>query len=1177
MENNNNFNWRKRFQLLIFVFSFYVFNCIGQTNDNSFNIPDVIPKSPEVASLERYGEVNCSEYTGTPNISVPIHIVKTGSISVPIGATYNATGVRVAQEATWVGLGWDLSCVNAVLYHPNGSNDQCYNGTTIPTSDWCDMSNYIRKSSNYYGVSATFSFEDGTYGFGNFENPCACYDEHPAKICKAPIMGAIKEGIGQLDYFSVNCFGISANFYVDRSTGQAEIFGEDSKIAITTTLNSRGKIEGISIIDESGNIYVFDAREMFGQRYYNAWYLTSIVSPEGKYVRFTYKKYGSIEPIHPLSETYDSQYGMNKKIAHPFSSVNDVLFPLYLSEIETEKETVKFWTSQNRQDIEGSGAARLDSISVTDKFQTNYRKSVIFNYSYFQGSDIGGDYYVDENFTKANCYLSKRLKLNSLELVEGYSNAKKRYGFVYNESVDLPLKTSYAVDHWGFYNGCDNSTFLPVSIYSSGGALDFNGANKGANPQTCSAWTLKKIVYPTGGSTEFTFEPHSFSNTTIYSSTQSGPLTSYKQCASAMVYRGSSSVNSTFTLTSESKVKIKSAFIITPACDDETSSGRTMLLGPVGLSWSSTSPGFQSETKILPAGNYAIVASINTSCSSYDCNYEVSVWVETTTEGNTTISNSSIGGGLRIKKIKNCTSEGIASIKEYEYTTDDDSTSSGILMTPIDYTKKENYKIVCGDSNSANSGIEVRTTGTSTIYSSSTTPLKAIVGYSRVKIQNATSSGSNNGYVIKEFRNKEPYPIFDFLLCTDFCLDNGLLVSSTDYLSNGNYVYKETLDYEDYDDSKKNEQYVNFYMTDTYRGPSCQCTDAGTIRYNECAYVGRWKLYNYTFLRYKYLLSEKKTSEGTVTKIYTYKYNQQNYLPNRVATSTSSTENSKDELYVQEMSYPNDFVSEGNIYDSLNISNRINTLIESRKYKGNSLIDASFNLYSVVGSKIFLTDYYSIDLKCPISKSSFIGLTETGELKSNTQYQKKYSLTYDLTGNVISIDKADDIVVNYMWGYDNQYPVAKIENATLKECIYEEGWQNIANSGDLNLRTLPRGKYRIEFYGGPFDLAPTSQIHINDKVVTLEGDDKWYSIEKIISTISFGGIGNIPSSIKYIRIYPFDAQMTTYTYKPLIGISSETDTNGITTYYEYDDFGRLIRIRNNNGDIVKSYDYNISF
>ena len=50
--------------------------------------------------------------------------------------------------------------------------------------------------------------------------------------------------------------------------------------------------------------------------------------------------------------------------------------------------------------------------------------------------------------------------------------------------------------------------------------------------------------------------------------------------------------------------------------------------------------------------------------------------------------------------------------------------------------------------------------------------------------------------------------------------------------------------------------------------------------------------------------------------------------------------------------------------------------------------------------------------------------------------------------------------------------------------------------------------------------------------------------------------------------------MTTYTYNPLVGVTSVTDDNNLTMYYEYDDFGRLEYIKNDDGEILEKHEYN---
>ena len=45
--------------------------------------------------------------------------------------------------------------------------------------------------------------------------------------------------------------------------------------------------------------------------------------------------------------------------------------------------------------------------------------------------------------------------------------------------------------------------------------------------------------------------------------------------------------------------------------------------------------------------------------------------------------------------------------------------------------------------------------------------------------------------------------------------------------------------------------------------------------------------------------------------------------------------------------------------------------------------------------------------------------------------------------------------------------------------------------------------------------------------------------------------------------------ITTYTYKPLVGVTSITDPRGVKTTYNYNDFGRLQNIKDENGNIIE--------
>ena len=56
-------------------------------------------------------------------------------------------------------------------------------------------------------------------------------------------------------------------------------------------------------------------------------------------------------------------------------------------------------------------------------------------------------------------------------------------------------------------------------------------------------------------------------------------------------------------------------------------------------------------------------------------------------------------------------------------------------------------------------------------------------------------------------------------------------------------------------------------------------------------------------------------------------------------------------------------------------------------------------------------------------------------------------------------------------------------------------------------------------------------------------------------------------------VLPSGALLTTYTYDPLLGITSECNPLGDTIFYEYDSYGRLARTRNTNGEVIKEYEY----
>lgn len=114
--------------------------------------------------------------------------------------------------------------------------------------------------------------------------------------------------------------------------------------------------------------------------------------------------------------------------------------------------------------------------------------------------------------------------------------------------------------------------------------------------------------------------------------------------------------------------------------------------------------------------------------------------------------------------------------------------------------------------------------------------------------------------------------------------------------------------------------------------------------------------------------------------------------------------------------------------------------------------------------------------------------------------------------------------VSYLWGYNYSLPVAKIVNASFNE-VQTALAKQLLSVEDINL-------------------------------ISKEGDL------------------NLIAAMHQLRIDLPQAFITSYTYKPHIGITSETDPNGKITRYTYDSFGRLISIKDHEDKILKVINYN---
>lgn len=472
----------------------------------------IVPVSPNAASLGTYGLIPTDNYVGQARISIPIYEIDLDGKKFPIALSYHTDGTRVAQEATWIGLGWTLQAGGCVVRQVQGTDDfaarGCYNLTDAP---WLTNPRFEVTDQNLEKYMGYFKGD---------------YDAEP-------------------DMFYFNAGGHSGSMYFD-------VLKNNRQLNAVPTIQTQEKVVKMvyntsnktwTMTDLEGYVYSFSTKEItyyflntidFFQTditrshifpYYNepqivtAWMLDSVTSPNGGKITFSYKKESIFTPISTTEDvislskivngqlsSQSPQYFTNKfNYNYSYSKIEQWT----LSAITFEGGKVEFGTT-DREDIEsaetGKKVQKLSSIKVSDT-AGNLIKTTMLEYKYLLSGMAATTNGYDD-----------RLLLSKVYDVAG-SKKNNVYTMDYNMGK-LPPKRSLSVDAWGFYNGASPMTAslkISPSIYwsesikpSSKTSLFKEGMDRSFNEALCKIGTLRTITYPTGGTTTFEYEGHRF-------------------------------------------------------------------------------------------------------------------------------------------------------------------------------------------------------------------------------------------------------------------------------------------------------------------------------------------------------------------------------------------------------------------------------------------------------------------------------------------------------------------------------------------------------------------------------------------------------------------------------------------------------------------------------------------
>lgn len=1004
--------------------------CTAQSGDQDSwtQMPDFAAKSPEAAAFERYGNYNVNLSKGSVGISVPLYTLNAGDYSLPIALSYQPTGIKVNQDATWVGLGWSLTAgaqitldtrdtpdENVIPAMPSQQYVNDYLANT-PSTGYCD--NYMNTLKNNSWIKDVYHFSSPTAN-GKF------------------IIG-------------------------DAQTGDVKIYPPDAfKVEYSGNVHTRA----FKITDTQGNEYYFtNTRETSSQvgisgsqDFTSAWYVDQIKTPSNNIIQFNYTNDG-----------YHAKLNVNDQITksssyNPCPSATNGPEVLSATQPRNTISTTKTYkiTSIEYKDFRilfEAVAGRLDLATPSLLAQAMYpnqnvvpsylrflqvQKKVNSSYVYVKGYEFQYSYF--DAGGSAPEYYRKRLKLNAV--VDMIDNTVATT-FTYS-SVNLPAKNSRSIDAWGYYNGASNSTTLVPSqtIYVNGGQQLIGGANRSVVTANVQACMLTDVTYPTKGKTKFLYESNQFFG-----------VDELVQPNNLLI---GAAVDGTGNPSGVPNVSPGADYI--PTCNapnpvncpvyqqipyNITANSNAMLTCTIGYSGEGilTQNKWQyARLRVYPAGT--LDPLYDTGEKKYDwsvTNQSLAlsgqgvILIEaygqymdigfnlTYTNVPPSTPHNVNGPGLRIQEIQNFTdATTMASKKRYTYTIpgEGDKTSGKLVFDgprkfAPEYFRSFSTMSCFTEGSPLATPVQYWVTGYSAIYRGQA-PFYVMneISYTDVKEETIDlTTNSNNGYILYNYDFHTAFANQDASINIEYDWLRGNLLSKKVYRPGDKIVYQEVNSY--YEDTSKSSIIagVKVYFRDTFVTCPSELNPPpeGVLIEN----MG----YSYTIPWY--YLKSKQTTEtlynssdqisGTVVDNTTFNYNNPTHMQMSSTVTTSSLGESVETKYF----YPGDteVASEPCVSDLI-----------AKNMLGPLKVQA-YRASVKTGEKKIVFKNWGDGLIAPELSQ---GAKGAEALETRLQYVKRDTTN----GNVLEIVQPGGVSVCYIWGYNGVYPIAKLENMTYSQIL----------------------------------------------------------------------------------------------------------------------------------------------
>ncbi len=1128
---------RKIFYLLILLISVNKFFSQLSQPEPIVRTLDMFPKTPDAAALSKYIDIPPGSYTGVANFTIPLYTINVDGIKVPIELQYTTTGIKVSEIASRVGLGWALNVGPSLTQQVIGNRDKTTEKPKLISAD--DIPDVCM----YDGFVASYGFDIpcgialsaiGLYPFARPINP----DLLP-------------------DIFSYSLLNDSGQFIFDFE-GLVGIPRPYNLIKINP-LFYYSALNGIKMTDEKGVSYIFKdnvgLKEIMNKTTCNPsnedddipnFKLDTIITSNNKKIVYKYGKAIQSKYITSISENRV----IDMKIQGPSNHANPYDLPAQrcvnktetkdriLTEISFEDGKVRFYYNNDalafsehiRQDLIGD--AYLTRVVVEDK-KGKIIKDISLSYDYFITNDSVPSLYGNIFSTENTDMYKRRLKLTKVRdnLTLG-EHKLQYYGDLGN--IPLPNRMSFSQDYWGVYNGKENES--PIATVRTGNLHSnkekvYLGANKLPDINYGIIGNLQKITYPTGGTTEITYEADDH-----YNEIYNPAINEYVEHFSEEVDLYSPYIE--FEILNDGLPVYNQSVILEDFDCPENSQTPATTSTPQWELWKKNSPG----TGFTRVG-FGDVCTKTVDREDGPGIYRLRVYEQAIDGGEipptgtrtikakyswineVRVNNSQVNtiGTIRVKQIESNSADNGKIIRKYTYKNPATNLSSGLnqgeeVFVPLSLNEKNSRPVI--NSGQLGSVLRYLTRSNNPGWQINTVRGKS-VGYEYVQeiYQSSDEPSQNYKKESKYFHGEDIIPQYEPWKLVKKAwpqknLDAGLLLEEKLFKSNGDTIKVSKMEYQ-------SDPYFNQFATmNPYPSPYSYLIAVGldiSVKKIDTGTLGEQYYY---FNREDFNISNTwiKTVRTTTTE---YVDNQPKIVTEQTtAYSTNSGQNRHTFPETQTSTVVGSNVTTSQHYkyahdlnSYLKEKNIISIPLETEVKKNDVVISKTETKYPTSQ-----TEANQKTLGLPLPCEALSKNLWTGNMEQQISYGQ-----YDNKGNLLQYTTKDGVPVSIIWGYHQTQPIAKIEGATYVQVLGMATAIINASNADAD-------------YG-----TETSE---NDLLTALD---------------------NFRTNSGY--------QTTTYSYDPLIGVRSITPPSGIREYYIYDAANRLKEVKDINGNTLKEYQY----